>query len=50
MKQKQKCDNEEQSREFIKKARRIGADEDKSAADELLKRLAGKPPAPNRHG
>jgi hypothetical protein len=41
-----KRDNDEQSRAFIKKAREIGADEDKSAADELMKRLASKPPQP----
>jgi hypothetical protein len=35
-----------QSKLFIEKAREIGADEDESAADELLKRLARKPPEP----
>jgi len=43
---KPKPDDPEQSREFIKKAREIGADEEKSAADELLERLAKMPPAP----
>ena len=32
---RQKPDNKEQSRLFIEKAREIGADEDRSAADEL---------------
>jgi hypothetical protein len=45
-----KPDNREQSKAFIEKAREIGADEDKSAADELLKRLAKRPPEPKRHG
>jgi hypothetical protein len=31
---------------FIEKAREIGADEDKSAADDLLGQLAKKPPEP----
>jgi hypothetical protein len=39
-------DDLEQSKAFIEKAREIGADEDKSGADELLKRLAKKPPEP----
>jgi len=39
-------DDEEQSKLFIKKAREIGADEEKSAADELLGRLAKMPPQP----
>jgi hypothetical protein len=37
-----KADNKEQSRAFIEKAREIGPDEDKSAADELLGQLAKK--------
>jgi hypothetical protein len=41
-----KPDDEEQSRMFIKKAREIGADEEQSAADELIGRLAKEPPAP----
>jgi hypothetical protein len=40
------ADDPEQSRAFIKKAREIGADEDKSAADQLLGRLAKMPPQP----
>lgn len=39
-----KPDDKEQSRLFIKKAREIGADETNSAADELIGRLAKKPP------
>jgi hypothetical protein len=39
-------DDPEQSRLFIKKAREIGADEERSRADELIKRLAKKPPEP----
>jgi hypothetical protein len=45
-KQKSKPDDNEQSRAFVEKAREIGADEDKSAADELLARLAKTPPEP----
>jgi hypothetical protein len=40
---KPKRDDPKQSREFINKAREIGADEEKSAADELLGRLAKMP-------
>jgi hypothetical protein len=40
--------NQEQSREFVKMAREIGADEEKSAADELLGRLAKMPPEPHK--
>jgi hypothetical protein len=39
-------DDKEQSKLFIEKAREIGADEEKSAADELLGRLAKMPPQP----
>jgi hypothetical protein len=35
-----------QSRLFLKKAREIEADEERSAADELLGRLAKMPPQP----
>jgi hypothetical protein len=42
----EKPGNKEQSRLFIEKAREIGADEDKSAADELMRRLAKTPPEP----
>jgi hypothetical protein len=40
-------DDPEQSRAFIKKAREIDADEDRSDADELLGRLAKKKPTPH---
>jgi hypothetical protein len=43
-----KCDDKEQSKDFIKKAREIGADEENSAADELMKRLAKTPPEPRK--
>lgn len=43
---KPKKADEAQSRRFIDSAREIGADEEKSAADELMKRLARTPPAP----
>ena len=39
-------DDPDQSRLFIKKAREIGADEEHSAADELLGALHQKPPTP----
>jgi hypothetical protein len=39
-------DDPAQSRAFIKKAREIGADEQRSAADELLGKLAKTPPEP----
>jgi hypothetical protein len=45
-KKKTRRDDEEQSRLFIKKAREIEADEKKSAADNLMKRLAEKRPEP----
>jgi hypothetical protein len=37
-------DDKEQSKLFIEKAREVGADEEKSAADELIGHLAKKPP------
>jgi len=43
---KTKRDDPEQSRLFIKKARESGADERKSASDQLLQRLAKMPPEP----
>lgn len=43
---KPKPDDPEQSREFIKKAREVGADEEKSAADALMGQLAKLPPKP----
>jgi hypothetical protein len=42
----QKSDDPEQSKLFIEKAREIGADEDTSAADALMGRLAKLPPEP----
>jgi hypothetical protein len=39
-------DDKQQSRLFIEKAREIGAEEDRSDADELLGRLAKMPPEP----
>jgi hypothetical protein len=43
-----KPDDKEQSRLFIKKAREIGADEKTSHADELIGRLAKRPPEPRK--
>lgn len=39
-------DDATQSRAFIEKAREIEADDDKSAADTLMGKLAHMPPAP----
>ncbi len=36
--------DDEQSKLFIEKAREIGADEDKSAADDLIGQMAKTPP------
>jgi hypothetical protein len=41
-------DDPEQSKLFIEKAREIEADEDSSAADELMKRMAKTPPEPRK--
>jgi len=41
-------DDKKQSRLFLEKAREVGADEEKSAADELLAQLAKKPPEPRK--
>jgi hypothetical protein len=41
-----KRDDPEQSRLFLKKAREIGADEEKSGADALMEQLAKLPPEP----
>jgi hypothetical protein len=38
-------DDPAQSKDFIKKAREIGADEEKSASDELMGLLHRRPPA-----
>lgn len=43
-----KPDDKEQSRAFIDKAREIEADEERSKADELMKRLAKSPPEPRK--
>jgi hypothetical protein len=43
-----KPDDEEQSKLFIEKAREIGADEERSAADELMERLAKTKPEPRK--
>ena len=43
-----KPDDKEQSKLFIAKAREIGADDDHSAADELLVHLAKHPPQPKK--
>jgi len=43
---KMKRDDTEQSKLFLKKAREIGADEERSEADELIGQLAKKPPDP----
>jgi hypothetical protein len=43
-----KPDDAAQSREFIKKAREIGADEEKSESDGLIGQLAKKPPEPRK--
>ncbi len=43
-----KPDDKEQSKRFIEKAREIGADEDKSVADEVMGNLHQKPPEPHK--
>jgi hypothetical protein len=43
-------DDREQSKAFIEKAREIGADEDRSMADELLGGLAKMKPEPRAKG
>jgi hypothetical protein len=40
------CDDNEQSKLFIEKAREIGADEKESAVDALMGQLAKLPPEP----
>jgi hypothetical protein len=44
----QKPDDPEQSKSFIEKAREIGADEKRSAADKLMGRLAKMKPEPRK--
>jgi hypothetical protein len=41
-------DDPHQSSLFIKKAREIGSDEQRSGADELIGQLAKKPPEPRK--
>ena len=43
-----KADNKAQSRAFIEKAREVGADEERSAADDVLNVLAHKRPEPRK--
>jgi hypothetical protein len=43
-----KQDDPEQSKAFIEKAREIGADEKRSAADRLMERLAKTKPEPRK--
>ena len=43
-----KPDDKEQSNAFIEKAREIGADEKRSAADKLMERLAKTKPEPRK--
>lgn len=45
---KPKHDDKEQSRLFIEKAREIGTDEESSAADTVLSRLAKQQPEPRK--
>jgi hypothetical protein len=47
-KRRPKPDDKEQSKLFLEKAREIGADEESSAADELLAHLRRKPPEPRK--
>jgi hypothetical protein len=44
---KSRVDDKEQSKAFIEKAREIEADEEHSAADELMKRMAKTKPEPH---
>lgn len=43
-----KVDDPQQSKLFIEKAREIGADEDKSAADKLIGQMAKTSPEPRK--
>ena len=45
---KARRDDPEQSKAFIEKAREIGADEKRSAADKLMGRLAKMKPEPRK--
>jgi hypothetical protein len=42
------ADDKEQSKLFLEKAREIGADEKRSAADKLMERLAAQEPKPHK--
>lgn len=44
----EKHDDKGPSKLFLEKAREIEADEEQSAADELMKRLAKTPPEPRK--
>jgi hypothetical protein len=48
MKPKSKPDDPEQSKEFIRIARELGADGPPEAADNLMGTLAKKPPEPHQ--
>jgi hypothetical protein len=50
MAKKTQRDDPEQSKAFIDKAKEIGADEEHSAADKLMKRLAKTKPEPRTKG
>ena len=43
-----KQDDPEQSKAFIDKAHELGADKDESKSDDLIGRLAKKPPEPRK--
>jgi hypothetical protein len=43
-----KRDDPAQSKQFIEKAREIGADDEKSGSDALIGQLAKKPPEPRK--
>jgi hypothetical protein len=45
---KPKPDDKEQSRRFIETAREVEADEESSAADAVMGRLAKQPPEPHK--
>jgi hypothetical protein len=47
-KQPTKPDNAEQSKAFMEKAKEIEADENRSAADKLMERLAKTKPEPRK--
>ena len=47
-KRRDRRDDPEQSRAFIEAARKLGVDEDASAADEIMGRLAKRPPTPRK--